>query len=443
MNRTLLATWMVLITCLCATSAMASNAEDLDAKIAALEAKIAELEARQRAHWLDDRRAEQIKELVRDVLADADSRASLLEGGLTAGHDGRFFIASADGAFRLSLRGQLQVRYVATFRNNSGDDDFEGGFTLRRAKLGFEGYVGEPRVAFRIVLASDRDSGDVYLEQATIGHEFDRGIRVSIGRFKPRVLREEFTGADMQLAADRSVMNELFTWGYSEGIELAYERQERFRLYMTVIDGPAAGEDTATKDFQNDNSDVAFTVRTDVKVMGNWEQMQDFTGLSGREMAIFIGAAVAYNIAETGDVGGSPNDNLLTWTVDASIEVEGFSAFIAFIGNHEFNADTPDVNEYALVVQGGYRFFNDQIEPFLRWEHLFADTNSRTMWTDDLDIITAGFNYYVNGQKTKLTADVLWALDTVPAGISGLGLLSDAPGEKNQVVLRLQLQLLF
>ncbi len=443
MQRILTAVWMTALIALPSISVAADETAEMAAKIAALEAKIAELEARQRDHWLDERRAEEIKVLVRDVLRDADTRVSLLDNRMTAGHDGKFFIASSDGSFRLNLEGQLQVRYIVNVRNNSGDDDFESGFTIRRGKIKFNGHIGDPRIDFKITLASDRDGGDVYLEEALISHSYDVGIKVSVGRFKPKVLREEFTSSSAQLAVERSAMNELLTWGFSEAIEVAYEGQETFRLYATLNDGPGAGEYSATKDFHKDNSDLAFTFRADVKIMGEWKQMKDFTGTAGEPMALFVGGAVAYNIAETGDIGGMPNDNLLTWTIDASIEAEGFNAFIAFIGNHELNRDTPDVDEYALVLQGGYRFYNDQIEPFVRWEHLFADANSRTTWTRDVDIVTVGVNYYIIGQKAKATADVVWAMDPIPDGSSGLDMLDDAAGQSDQVLMRLQLQLLF
>jgi hypothetical protein len=47
--------------------------------------------------WLTQQRADEIRGLVRDVLADADTRASLLQDGMTAGWDKGFFLGSADG----------------------------------------------------------------------------------------------------------------------------------------------------------------------------------------------------------------------------------------------------------------------------------------------------------------------------------------------------------
>ena len=121
----------------------------LKSEMATLKARISELEGKQSQQWLDARRTEEVKALVREVLADADTRASLQNDGLTAGHaNDKFFLASQDGTFRLNIGGQVQVRYIFNHRNDAGDtgarnagrnaaDDNEGGFSIARTKLVF------------------------------------------------------------------------------------------------------------------------------------------------------------------------------------------------------------------------------------------------------------------------------------------------------------------
>ena len=87
---------------------------------------------------------DQVRSVVAEALADAETRSSLLSAG-DAGHDGRFFI-SGDG-YRLNVYGLLQTRYIADFRDdqNTGfnNDETEQGFQVRRAKLGFSGDVNK------------------------------------------------------------------------------------------------------------------------------------------------------------------------------------------------------------------------------------------------------------------------------------------------------------
>ena len=88
------------------------------ARIAELEATVAQLSG---DNWMTEQRTEEIRGIVQDVLADADTRASLLQAGMTAGYDNGFIIGSPDGNFLLKINGDLQFRWIY---NNS-----EGGLT--------------------------------------------------------------------------------------------------------------------------------------------------------------------------------------------------------------------------------------------------------------------------------------------------------------------------
>ena len=96
---------------------------DALAQINELRAEIASLKAQNGENWLTEQRAAEIKGLVQDVLADADTRASLQGGGSTAGYDNGFFIASSDGNFRLNINGGASIRWSLSnrdFVDNSG-----------------------------------------------------------------------------------------------------------------------------------------------------------------------------------------------------------------------------------------------------------------------------------------------------------------------------------
>jgi len=182
-------------------AAFASSAEmssDTAAQLAQLRKEIAELKANQGDKWLTEERAKEIRSIVQDVLADADTRASLQSSGATAGYDNGFFIASPDGNFKLVVNGQLQVRYAASrlssrslgqldpgtyeppqfgfqpvfpggFENKGyqgfyGENNTNGvkrtarGFELPRAKLEFSGHVIDPSWQFKIVGAFEQQN---------------------------------------------------------------------------------------------------------------------------------------------------------------------------------------------------------------------------------------------------------------------------------------------
>src|SRR5439155_5453186 len=63
--------------------------------------------------------ADETRAIVAEMLADAQTRTSLLAAG-GAGHDGQFYLASPDGSFRLNVGGQIQFRYILDFRDAGG-----------------------------------------------------------------------------------------------------------------------------------------------------------------------------------------------------------------------------------------------------------------------------------------------------------------------------------
>lgn len=441
-------------------------------ELQSLKEQVAQLRAENHSTWLDQRRAEELKAIVHDVLADADTRASLADTAMTAGWNKKFFLASADGKFLLNLGGQLQFRYIYNSRDNEastsdGIDDNESGFQFRRTKLNFEGHIGDPKLLYEAVIVADRNTGTIGLELGKIEHEFADGLSAVFGRYKAPFLREELTSSRRQLAVERSVVNEVYSLGYTEGAGLTL-KTDSLRAALMINDGQNAGELGGTfasgKDFNNDHTDVAFTARLDARLSGDWKQMDDFASWSGEPTGLFIGAAFHYQNQETGsgnDFNGDGDtadtgesiDSFFSWTADGSVEIAGFNAYAAFIGQHTQATDTggPDLDNYGAVIQGGYMIVPDKFEPFARYEWLSLDDEAPGNQTD-VSIVTVGANYYLSKHSAKFTLDVLYALDPITSssttslysgGFSGLGLLNDAANEDGQVALRAQFQLLF
>jgi len=88
--------------------------------------QIQELKAANGEQWLTEQRAEQVRGVVRDVLADSADRASF----------------RTDGNYRLNIEGQIQSRYAfnflptAAFTPSSAVAQNEYGFELRRVRRG-------------------------------------------------------------------------------------------------------------------------------------------------------------------------------------------------------------------------------------------------------------------------------------------------------------------
>ncbi len=401
--------------------------------------EVQRLRADRNENWLTERRAEEIKTLIREVLSDADTRASMMSNGVYAGHDGKkFFLASEDGTFKLTISGHMQFRFIVNSRRGSGADDLESGFQLRRTKLAFAGHIGDPKLTYKIVVSASRVTGVVGLEDFIIGYQLNDNWKIMVGEMKLPFLLEELISSSMQLAVDRSSVTEYFTLDRGQGIQFAYSNGNIRGAFMI-----SDGANSEGVDFQSDATDIAFTGRIQFKLMGDWKQMSDFVAWLGKDPAAFVGAAIHHEIGETGTPGA--NNDFTVWTVDGLVKVDGWTLMAAINGLSTENEAAADFDDLGILLQIAY-MATDQLQPFVRWEHLDVDKGT------EMDLVTAGANYFFKNHNAKLTVDVVYGVDPLvgaPARAlnshvsSGLGLRTDAARKDGQVALRTQFQLKF
>ena len=454
--------WTVLGAVVALTVAPQAQADDtaqLRAELDAMKAELAQLKNEQGETWLNERRAEEVKALVNETLSDAQTRATLLQDGVMAGHDGKkFFLESADGSFRLNIGGQIQFRYI--FNRTRGDQanqrEENQGFQLRRMKVKFDGHIGDPKIKFKISLAGSRggfdraQNGGIYVEQAEMSYDISDWLTVYGGRTKGPFLREELVSSSRQLAVERSWVNEQFTWGWTEGVGVKIQPMDNLKLAAMVNDGRGRGEGftTPTIDYTDSISVFAIVTRAEYLVMGDWKQFRDFNGWTNEEMGLLIGAGFGYQNGDwlnqryrdpnAGIPVTTTEVNSFTWTADASFKVGGWTTFVAIMGAHQAANDTGS-DYYGLVAQLGYNI-DDTWEPFGRVEYFHADPNV-SVTDQDVYLATVGVNWFLKKNAAKFTADAIYVFNDLPGGSSGLGLLSTDTGD--QIVFRLQFQLLF
>ena len=104
-------------TLLVALAGMTATAESSDQEtvelrsmVETLRTEVDVLRAETSDDWLTEQRSQQIRGLVQDVLADADTRASLQGDGATSGYNGGFFMKSSDGNWLMKVNGATCVR---------------------------------------------------------------------------------------------------------------------------------------------------------------------------------------------------------------------------------------------------------------------------------------------------------------------------------------------
>jgi hypothetical protein len=435
------------------------NDDTLDAlrqEVAALRSEVARLQAAQGEDWLTEQRAEEIKGLVLDVLADADTRASLQQNGLTAGWDKDFYLASADGNWLLRIRGQIQVRYLVN--NASGTalpEQTLYGFEVRRAKLKLDGHVFDRTWKYVLNIACDYDNqqfnsalgalafsgtGQFFLDDAIIMKDFENGFEVWAGQFKPPFLQEELISSTKQQVVERSLVNEEFNQDRFTGV-MGVWSDDRVKVQVSFGDGfgsqnlPAYYVPISAGDMQ---SSLGLTGRVDWVVMGDWKQFEQMTSPDGSTDGLKLGAAVHWEQDKYGTFldGSTGRSRFWTWTADLMWEADGWNVFTYVVGRHTSGA-IGSADQYGFVVQGGYRF-GDDWEGYARYE--WGDNGAAG--AEDLNVVTVGATYFVNKHRLKWTSDVGYAMSAVESTWRSIGANWRA-SNTGQVVIRSQVQLLF
>ncbi len=445
---------------------MQRQLEQAASRIAEQDAQIARLRDEVGARWMTERRAEQVKALVAEVLADAETRASLLDRPLTAGHDGeRFFLADEDGDFLLKLMGQLQVRYVFSTSDDAADlsddsdatvggiqptdlDNDRGGFELTRVRFGFTGHVIDPSWQFLIWTGHHYTGGSLLLD-AWVRKQLEGGWSVQAGQFKTPFWHEWLISETRQQFVERSLVHNQFFGSYTQGATLDY-RDERLHALVSLNDG--LGGTNGEWDAE-DVEAIAVTTRGEYLLAGDWSLYADFQAWRNPGVLAVLGAAAHWQSGEYGTPGSTlttgDEATITQWTVDGQFECLGWGFYGAVVGRHLRDADqVPDLDQYAFVLQGSY-FLTDAWELIGRYEWGDLDVAG----VDQLSILTVGLNHYFAGHQVKLTTDVGYAfnaLQRVSVGGNTFGWPADfhgyrpeADGVDGQIVVRSQLQLLF
>ena len=410
-----------------------------DARIAELEARFATLDQADRVDWLTQKRAEEIRGLVEDVLADADARTNLLGG--SSGYDGGVVIGNKN--WRLKTNFYTQQRFIL----NSQDVTSNGtrwGFENARTRFIMSGNVASPEWFYKVeVELTDINVGlpngesRTGLLDAYAGHDFGEGWRVGIGTFKTPLLREELVDSRRQLAAERSIVNYAFTGGRTDGVFVEYQGKELHFIGSFnngINDGFYGGTVSTggTSPLVATTADFAVTTRIEWLFEGDLEQFEGFTSPRDEDFALMVGGAVHLQ-------NGNDNFDLLILTLDFSAQFEGASLF-GYVVASRVDRPGANVSPKGFVVQGAYYFTKDW-EGFARYE--WSDTD--TLEPSDIQILTVGATKYFSGYNVKWTTDVGYGIDPVPFGVPITNWRSDSGGNGNngQIVIRSQLQLAF
>jgi len=420
----------------------ADQNSELAAEVANLKAQIAEMKNSQGDAWLTEQRASEIRGIVTDVLADADTRSSLQGSGAGAGYNGGFFMSSADGNYSMKLNVLEQVRWTFNNRNDVGLDNGEDqtwGFENKRTRLTFGGNMVDStwsyKVAYYFAYSNDVefDGASPVLADAFVAKDMGGGLSFTVGQFKLPFSGEYGTDAGNLQFNDYSTISNAFADGYGQGLMLTYSA-DAFRAAVAYVN--ALNQVDADWTDGSPSDEFALTGRAEFKLSGTWDQFNNAMSFRGEEMGVLIGAGVNWadsNTAGDGDVFGA--------TVDVTVDFGGANVMGAFYWDNNDDAAPAGENPWGFTLQGGV-FVSDDVELVARYEYGDPDAD-----TNDFSALTFGANWYLAQNTAKFGFNFGYAFDGI-GGIwetpaSGNNWLADGTGEDGQWMLQAQMSFSF
>jgi len=459
---------------------------DLEALERRHDADLTALRNSQGDRWLSQERAAEVREVVREVMADAAARGQLQSGGVQAQlESGNFAFRSEDGNFLLNIGGQIQARYAYNYQGPQNQAPTQPGqqgewslygLGLRRVQLIFRGHVLDPSWTYRIQMNFSQNNptyqgpntvqqtvNGAVLDMAFIRKDLGDGFGITVGQWRSQYNYEELVSSRHQQFVERSMLSQYFTTKFIQGVQLEYG-DDSWRTWLNSNDG--GGNRNLGTAGVNQVVEWAFAGRAQYKFIGEWDDLHRYYAPRGTPLGVMAGAAFnwqrgqssAQNVFNGDFIGNSPGVNL-SWTADAAWRFDGFSMSGAILGNKYYDrpGGAAPLNSIGAVVQGGY-FVTKDVELTARWEYLNVSGGTSSDYVNPsasnaqhFSIYTAGLNWYVGGEWVKVNMDAGLTVGGInfSNGIynqsvnSGDFRADTTSGATGQFVARLQLVLMF
>lgn len=415
---------------------------------------------------------DEVRAVVAEMMADSESRTSLLQGGGNAGYDKKFFVSSADNKFRLNFSGYLKVRYALNIRDEDGvpgalagvgnggapDTSFTSNFSMRDIAVKFDGHVVSPDLTFEVRVRGNNGNAAAF-DDAFVAYNLGDGWYVKGGQYKLAFSREQLISDTMGTGAERSINDAFFSAGRTQGVELGYKNDEWWFAFGFNDGFNSSGTGT----FANNNYTVpnaalyplagpsaySLGARADWTFAGSRDQLKDTTSKPTDKMAAAVGAAVNWEAGRRGiaaNTAANRYKDALNWTVDAQWEDSGWSALAALHGsflrttqpgggNAATNFDRVNSHSLGLMLQGAYRW-SEESEVFVRYDGLFlarrlaeqsvgvaAAPAVNELRAKNYNFVTFGYTHYFAGHSAKLVVDCVLNLNNT-ANFAGSGSLA-------------------
>ncbi len=446
----------------------------LEAMVEAQQGEIASLEKRIEA--LDTRASESVRaggvrEIVRELMDDAQFRESLYPDVQQVGYKKGFYIKSSDEAFLLVVTGYARWRWAGQNRQTDNrrqtgrqkQDDLNG-FEIEDLYLTFKGHIHSPDLTYLITVEGDTDINHAWRTYyAWVNYRFVDEFQMTGGLMKAPFGRQETNSKSRLQFIDRSMANEMFNLDRVIAGVVHGTLSERFRYALSIANGIANKHDSPSQDELDTN--FAYMARLVAHVFGKRIKAENDLAHS-KDPQLELGMSFLYN-DDNGDdraraaysvpdqirrgrgIGGNARadltgTDLFQFGADAAFRYRGLSATAeywmrAIDGDSEFSAwEQQTGRSDASHQQGGYL----QAGYFIIPKKVEVAARLGGVWDNDGDNAweyVAGVNYYPWGSYNVVLQADFTRMAEAPSTSSSANW-----GQNDEInMVRVQLQLKF
>lgn len=349
-------------------------------------------------------------------------------------------LLAADSSFSVKMSVRIQSLYQGTL--DTGTDEWEDGFQIRRARLKFDGFAYSERFQYKIELAlanSDINSGSIpesgntsnIILDAYAKWNFAGNWTLWFGQAKLPGNRERVISSQALQFVDRSLVNARYNLDRDAGIQLHYNSS-----FFNLSGALSMGE--GRNIIESNAGGYGYTARVEYLPFGKFKNKGDyFSSDLEREQKPKLSIGVSYDFndgatrerGQLGDFIGVERD-LSTWMADAHFKYQGFSSLIEYANRTSPNPLIYDeggeltdrfYTGEGITVQAGYLLPNN-LEFAGRYTSITPE--SITLRNDQTQY-TFGVSRYFVGHSLKVQTDIS---------------LTQVENQDDEVMYRLQLE---
>lgn len=373
----------------------------------------------------------------RSVWAGQDVQSQAMEANVTTvetGYKDNFYLKTTDNRFRLYIYGYGQVLYTYQTNDITAKDDLSN-FQVQRVRLGIKGYAYSDKLKYQLLLSASQSKqfDTVSLLDWFIDYSLIKEFGIKAGQFKvPYSTSFTISASDLQFV-ERTQVDANFRLDRDDGINLY---GNLFESKLTYNVGVYNGEGRNKSNPDNGN---LYSARLVFEPLGKYPYHESDNEMS-EKFLMMLSAAYAINQNQVGSTNTNLDSRLDPKVLGIS-DVTNYNGFVglkyrgtSIHGEYYHGVIDPEKNGLSnetgdgYYLQAGYFVLPKAVEIAARYESFDPD---RDKDNDKRNKYGGGINYFINGHRNKIQAD-LFHIKQEKAG-----------GDETDTRFRIQYQLSF